>query len=184
MASFGRSTGQHKPIGPALNEPDLVVTADGCGHVVLPSAEVPHQPGDVFASADGRQLDNCSSVASSVARMISRLRPRAVPTMTWLTVICSPSIIVRPPSAPVSDPEGLQRRLSLHGGQPSSTSCPDDLDSPDLTSPARLKGTFIVTDVSTFAELLALDHGLCVVSTLRRDGSIQASVVNGVFLTR
>lgn len=35
-----------------------------------------------------------------------------------------------------------------------------------------------MTDISAFAELLSLDHGLCVVSTLRRDGSIQASVVN------
>ena len=35
-----------------------------------------------------------------------------------------------------------------------------------------------MTDISAFAELVALDHGLCVLSTLRRDGSIQASVVN------
>jgi PPOX class probable F420-dependent enzyme len=35
-----------------------------------------------------------------------------------------------------------------------------------------------VPDVSAFAELVSLDHGLCVLSTLRRDGSIQASVVN------
>jgi PPOX class probable F420-dependent enzyme len=35
-----------------------------------------------------------------------------------------------------------------------------------------------VTDLSAFAELVALDHGLCVVSTLRRDGSVQATVVN------
>jgi PPOX class probable F420-dependent enzyme len=35
-----------------------------------------------------------------------------------------------------------------------------------------------LTDISTFAELISLDHGLCVLSTLRRDGSIQASVVN------
>jgi PPOX class probable F420-dependent enzyme len=35
-----------------------------------------------------------------------------------------------------------------------------------------------VTDLSAFAELVALDHGLCVFSTLRGDGSIQASVVN------
>ena len=33
-------------------------------------------------------------------------------------------------------------------------------------------------DLSAFTELIALDHGLCVVSTLRRDGSIQATVVN------
>jgi PPOX class probable F420-dependent enzyme len=32
--------------------------------------------------------------------------------------------------------------------------------------------------VSAFAELSALDHGLCVLSTLRGDGSIQSSVVN------
>lgn len=35
-----------------------------------------------------------------------------------------------------------------------------------------------MTDLSTFAALIALDHGLCVLSTLRRDGSVQASVVN------
>ena len=40
------------------------------------------------------------------------------------------------------------------------------------------KGLPIVTDLSAFAELLSRDHGLCVVSTLRRDGSIQASLVN------
>jgi PPOX class probable F420-dependent enzyme len=36
----------------------------------------------------------------------------------------------------------------------------------------------LVTDLSAFAALVALDHGLCVLSTLRRDGSVQASVVN------
>ncbi|MGH3317033.1 MAG: TIGR03618 family F420-dependent PPOX class oxidoreductase [Nocardioidaceae bacterium] len=36
-----------------------------------------------------------------------------------------------------------------------------------------------MTDLATFAELVPLDHGLCVVSTLRRDGSVQTSVVNG-----
>lgn len=35
-----------------------------------------------------------------------------------------------------------------------------------------------MTDVSAFAELVPMDHGLCVVNTLRGDGSIQASVVN------
>jgi PPOX class probable F420-dependent enzyme len=35
-----------------------------------------------------------------------------------------------------------------------------------------------MTDLSRFAELVTLDHGLCVFSTLRGDGSIQASVVN------
>jgi PPOX class probable F420-dependent enzyme len=33
-------------------------------------------------------------------------------------------------------------------------------------------------DLSAFAELVPLDHGLCVLSTLRRDGSVHASVVN------
>lgn len=33
-------------------------------------------------------------------------------------------------------------------------------------------------DLSAFAELVSLDHGLVVISTLRRDGSIQSSVVN------
>jgi PPOX class probable F420-dependent enzyme len=35
-----------------------------------------------------------------------------------------------------------------------------------------------VTQLSAFAQLLPQDHGLCVLSTLRRDGSIQSSVVN------
>ncbi|HWB66077.1 MAG TPA: TIGR03618 family F420-dependent PPOX class oxidoreductase [Mycobacteriales bacterium] len=35
-----------------------------------------------------------------------------------------------------------------------------------------------MSELSTFAELIPLDHGLCVVSTLRRDGSVQSSVVN------
>jgi PPOX class probable F420-dependent enzyme len=35
-----------------------------------------------------------------------------------------------------------------------------------------------VTDLSAFADLVPIDHGLCVLSTLRRDGSIHASVVN------
>jgi PPOX class probable F420-dependent enzyme len=35
-----------------------------------------------------------------------------------------------------------------------------------------------VTELSTFAELVFDDHGLCVFTTLRGDGSIQASVVN------
>ncbi|MDR3659823.1 MAG: TIGR03618 family F420-dependent PPOX class oxidoreductase [Mycobacterium sp.] len=35
-----------------------------------------------------------------------------------------------------------------------------------------------MTDVSAFAELSALDHGLCTLNTLRNDGSIQSSVVN------
>lgn len=36
----------------------------------------------------------------------------------------------------------------------------------------------MVTDLSNFAELMSRDHGLCVFSTLRGDGSIQSSVVN------
>jgi PPOX class probable F420-dependent enzyme len=35
-----------------------------------------------------------------------------------------------------------------------------------------------VTDIAEFAALLAQDHGLCVLNTLRGDGSIQSSVVN------
>jgi len=35
-----------------------------------------------------------------------------------------------------------------------------------------------VTDLAAFAELVPLDHGLCVVSTLRPDGGVQSSVVN------
>jgi PPOX class probable F420-dependent enzyme len=36
----------------------------------------------------------------------------------------------------------------------------------------------VVTDLSAFSKLVSLDHGLCVVSTVRADGSVQASVVN------
>lgn len=35
-----------------------------------------------------------------------------------------------------------------------------------------------MTDLLAFAELVSRDQGLCMFSTLRRDGSIQASVVN------
>jgi PPOX class probable F420-dependent enzyme len=35
-----------------------------------------------------------------------------------------------------------------------------------------------MTDLADFARLISGDHGLCVVSTLRKDSSIQASVVN------
>jgi PPOX class probable F420-dependent enzyme len=35
-----------------------------------------------------------------------------------------------------------------------------------------------VTDLAVFEELIPLDHGLCVFTTLRGDGSIQASLVN------
>ena len=35
-----------------------------------------------------------------------------------------------------------------------------------------------MTDLSAFTELVPLDHGLCVFSTLRRDGGVQSSVVN------
>ncbi len=35
-----------------------------------------------------------------------------------------------------------------------------------------------MTELSAFAELLPLDHGLCVINTLRPGGGIQSSVVN------
>jgi PPOX class probable F420-dependent enzyme len=35
-----------------------------------------------------------------------------------------------------------------------------------------------VLNLSDFAELVPLDHGLCTLTTVRRDGSVQASVVN------
>jgi PPOX class probable F420-dependent enzyme len=38
-------------------------------------------------------------------------------------------------------------------------------------------------DLSAFAELIPIDHGLCVVTTLRPDGSAQASVVNAGVLS-
>jgi PPOX class probable F420-dependent enzyme len=37
----------------------------------------------------------------------------------------------------------------------------------------------MVIGLSNFAELMSQDHGLCVFSTLRADGTIQSSVVNG-----
>lgn len=40
-----------------------------------------------------------------------------------------------------------------------------------------------MTDLAAFAELVPLDHGLCVVSTLRPGGGIQSSVVNAGVLT-
>ncbi|TDD78932.1 TIGR03618 family F420-dependent PPOX class oxidoreductase [Actinomadura darangshiensis] len=35
-----------------------------------------------------------------------------------------------------------------------------------------------MTDLAVFADLIPLDHGLCVVSTVRGDGSVQSSVAN------
>jgi PPOX class probable F420-dependent enzyme len=35
-----------------------------------------------------------------------------------------------------------------------------------------------MTDITDFARLITRDHGLCVVSTVRADGSVQSSVVN------
>lgn len=35
-----------------------------------------------------------------------------------------------------------------------------------------------MTDLAPFAELVPLDHGLCVISTVRGDGGVQSSVVN------
>ncbi len=35
-----------------------------------------------------------------------------------------------------------------------------------------------MTDLAAFAALVPLDHGLCVLSTTRADGTVQASVVN------
>jgi PPOX class probable F420-dependent enzyme len=35
-----------------------------------------------------------------------------------------------------------------------------------------------MSDLSTFGDLVPLDNGLCVISTIRRDGSVQSSVVN------
>ena len=35
-----------------------------------------------------------------------------------------------------------------------------------------------MTDLSNFSDLVSLDSGLCVISTIRRDGSVQSSVVN------
>jgi PPOX class probable F420-dependent enzyme len=35
-----------------------------------------------------------------------------------------------------------------------------------------------MADLSKFGDLVPLDNGLCVISTIRRDGSVQSSVVN------
>ncbi|WP_025983956.1 TIGR03618 family F420-dependent PPOX class oxidoreductase [Mycobacteroides abscessus] len=35
-----------------------------------------------------------------------------------------------------------------------------------------------MTGISAFSDLVARDHGLCVLSTVRRDGSVQSSVIN------
>jgi PPOX class probable F420-dependent enzyme len=40
-----------------------------------------------------------------------------------------------------------------------------------------------MSDLAAFAELVPLDHGLCVISTLRGDGGVQSSVVNAGVLT-
>jgi PPOX class probable F420-dependent enzyme len=40
----------------------------------------------------------------------------------------------------------------------------------------------MVTDLSDFTELVPLDHGLCVISTLRPDGRVHSTVVNAGFL--
>jgi PPOX class probable F420-dependent enzyme len=40
-----------------------------------------------------------------------------------------------------------------------------------------------MADLSTFGELVPLDNGLCVISTIRSDGSVQSSVVNAGVLS-
>lgn len=40
-----------------------------------------------------------------------------------------------------------------------------------------------MTDLAAFAELVPLDHGLCVINTLRADGGVQSSVVNAGVLS-
>jgi PPOX class probable F420-dependent enzyme len=40
-----------------------------------------------------------------------------------------------------------------------------------------------VTDLSAFADLVPLDHGLCTLSTLRPDGCVQSTVVNAGVLS-
>ena len=48
---------------------------------------------------------------------------------------------------------------------------------PDLLAPDT-RWEAAMTDLSPFTELVPLDHGLCVLSTLRPDGGVQATVVN------
>jgi PPOX class probable F420-dependent enzyme len=40
-----------------------------------------------------------------------------------------------------------------------------------------------MADLSTFSDLVPLDNGLCVISTIRGDGSVQSSVVNAGVLS-
>lgn len=40
-----------------------------------------------------------------------------------------------------------------------------------------------MTDLAAFAELVPLDHGLCVLATLRADASVHATVVNAGVLS-
>jgi PPOX class probable F420-dependent enzyme len=40
-----------------------------------------------------------------------------------------------------------------------------------------------MADLSTFGDLVPLDNGLCVISTIRGDGSVQSSVVNAGVLS-
>ena len=48
----------------------------------------------------------------------------------------------------------------------------------ELRKTAQKEAYSIVLDISAFAELVPLDRGLCVINTLRGDGSVQSSVVN------
>lgn len=44
--------------------------------------------------------------------------------------------------------------------------------------PQAPDGRPLMTDLNAFAELIPLDHGLCVLTTLRGDGSAQSTVIN------
>ncbi|MQA79682.1 MAG: TIGR03618 family F420-dependent PPOX class oxidoreductase [Streptosporangiales bacterium] len=50
--------------------------------------------------------------------------------------------------------------------------------SPSTEDEPERRAYAIVTDLAAFAELVPLDHGLCVINTLRGDGTVQSSVVN------
>jgi PPOX class probable F420-dependent enzyme len=47
-----------------------------------------------------------------------------------------------------------------------------------ILSANQERGGTSMTDLAAFAELVPLDHGLCVISTLRGEGGVQSSVVN------
>jgi PPOX class probable F420-dependent enzyme len=48
----------------------------------------------------------------------------------------------------------------------------------ESSATGRQQNGLRMSDLTTFGDLVPLDNGLCVISTIRRDGSVQSSVVN------